>query len=267
MAAARGRHGFPIAAEAAELGPALAAALADATAAVEKFLCPECHLHSQYLIPEFPYNWFEVALWEAGNPNHCPLPEKLSRALADLRRINEFLDNPRVHRDELFRYTTIPGELAVLGVKVRERVDKFYATLGDDSIDRRILCNVQESGKLSRFGEKGGGGAVLRNHHGAFLGAACQFFPHNVDPEAVEVLACRRAQTRNLSAVGPWIQEIKEMLNSFAEFRVEWIRRSGNIAAHKLAKVGVGEERCDVWVGSPPDFILDVISDEIPDLV
>lgn len=135
---------------------------------------------------------------------------------------------------------------------------------------------------------------MLRNHHGAFLGAACQFFPHNVDPEAVEVLACRRAvqlaiathatkvhveldnntvvhmlnqQTRNLSAVGPWIQEIKEMLNSFAEFRVEWIRRSGNIAAHKLAKVGVGEERCDVWVGSPPDFILDVISDEIPDLV
>lgn len=48
------------------------------------------------------------------------------------------MDNPRVHRDELFRYTTIPGELVVLGVKVRERVDKFYATLGDDSIDRRI---------------------------------------------------------------------------------------------------------------------------------
>ncbi|XP_073359890.1 uncharacterized protein [Aegilops tauschii subsp. strangulata] len=158
--------------------------------------------------------------------------------------------------------------------------------------DGWVEVNSDEA--VSRFGEKGGGGAVLRDHHGAFLGAVCQFFPHNADPEAVEVLACRRAvqlaiaiqatrvhveldnntvvqmlnqQTRNLSAVGPWIQEIKEMLNTLTEFRVAWVRRSGNIAAHKLAKVGVGEERCGVWVDSPPDFLLDVISDEIPNLV
>jgi hypothetical protein len=76
-----------------------------------------------------------------------------------------------------------------------------------------------------------------------------------------------KQDSRSLSAVGPWVSEIKELLNTRLEFKVSWVRRTGNAAAHKLAKVGVGEERCETWVGSPPDFILDVISDEIPGLV
>lgn len=50
---------------------------------------------------------------------------------------------------------------------------------------------------------------------------------------------------RNLSAVGPWVQDIKTMLNSFDEFKVSWICRSGNMAAHKLARVSVGELRSE----------------------
>ena len=69
---------------------------------------------------------------------------------------------------------------------------------------------------------------------------------------------------RNLSAVGPWVQDIKMMLNTLEEAKVSWVRRSGNVAAHKLSKVGVGENRSEIWVGSPLDFILDVVSDEIP---
>ena len=69
---------------------------------------------------------------------------------------------------------------------------------------------------------------------------------------------------RNLSAVGPWMQEIKALLSTMDEAKVSWVCRSGNVATHKLAKVGVRENRSEIWVGSPSDFILDVISDEIP---
>ena len=47
-------------------------------------------------------------------------------------------------------------------------------------------------------------------------------------------------------------------------FKVTWVRRTANVAAHKLAKVGVGDELCKVWLGVPPDCILDVISEDIP---
>lgn len=67
--------------------------------------------------------------------------------------------------------------------------------------------------------------------------------------------------------MGPWIQEIKELLNTFVNFRVAWIRRSANIVAYKLAKVGVGEELCKVWLGASPDCVLDVTSDDIPNYV
>lgn len=50
-------------------------------------------------------------------------------------------------------------------------------------------------------------------------------------------------------------------------FRVAWIRRSANIVAYKLAKVGVGEELCKVWLGASPDCVLDVTSDDIPNYV
>lgn len=46
---------------------------------------------------------------------------------------------------------------------------------------------------------------------------------------------------------------------------MSWVRRTVHVAAHKLAKVGVGEEICKVWFGVPPDCILNVISEDIPD--
>ena len=59
------------------------------------------------------------------------------------------------------------------------------------------------------------------------------------------------------------VEEIKTMLRSFEDFRVSWVRHSANVALHKLAKIGVGEELCKVWLGSPPEC-MDVIADEIP---
>ena len=131
---------------------------------------------------------------------------------------------------------------------------------------------------------------MLRNHNGDFLAATCHYFPNVVDPEATEILACRWAlqvaaeihatrvhleldaqvvvnmlqqSTRNVSAAGPWIQEVKALLGSFVDCKISWVRRSANIAAHKLAKVGIGDELCKVWLGVPPEFVLHVIADDI----
>ena len=139
--------------------------------------------------------------------------------------------------------------------------------------------------------KNGGGGAVIRDEDGAFRAGLSHCFRGVDDPESVEILSCKRAlevakeinaekvhveldsqrvvrmltsHQKELSSAGPWIQEIKSLLNSFSDFKVTWVRRSANVAAHRLARVGVGDELCKVWFGIPPDCVLDVISDEIP---
>ena len=34
---------------------------------------------------------------------------------------------------------------------------------------------------------------------------------------------------RDLSAVGPWVQEIKALLSSMEEAKLSWVHRSGNV--------------------------------------
>lgn len=72
---------------------------------------------------------------------------------------------------------------------------------------------------------------------------------------------------KNLSAVGPTIEEIKGMLRSFQQVKVSWVSRSANSAADRLAKVGMGDELCKVWFSVPPECILAIVSDEIPSYV
>ena len=137
---------------------------------------------------------------------------------------------------------------------------------------------INSDGAVHKGGSKVGGGAVLRDHNGAFLAGVCHHFPHIVEPEAAEILACKRAlqvaeeinvqnvhlkldclpvlqminqKGINYSGAGPWIQEIKHMLETKNDYKVTWVRRTGNVAAHKLAKVGVGDELCKVWLGVP----------------
>ena len=134
---------------------------------------------------------------------------------------------------------------------------------------------------------------MLRDANDRVLAGARHLFPQVVDPEVAEIMACKRAlrvaadinvqkvhleldcqslvhvlkqPEKNLSVMGPWLEEIKTMLRSFEDFRVSWVRRSANVAAHKLAKVGVGEELCKVWLMVPPNFVLLVVSMDIPDL-
>ena len=52
---------------------------------------------------------------------------------------------------------------------------------------------VNVIGATAKVDGLGGGGAVIRGHHGVFVGGACHFFPLVVDPEVAELQACRRA--------------------------------------------------------------------------
>uniref|UniRef100_A0A8I6X049 RNase H type-1 domain-containing protein n=1 Tax=Hordeum vulgare subsp. vulgare TaxID=112509 RepID=A0A8I6X049_HORVV len=138
---------------------------------------------------------------------------------------------------------------------------------------------LNSDGAISKArGKARGGGDVLRDNNDAFLAGARHLLPSIVDPEATEILACKRAlqvaletnvqrvhveldclqvvqmlnrQARNYSVLGPWIQEVNEMLQGFQEFKVSWTRCSANVAAHKLARVGVGDEFCMVWLKVP----------------
>lgn len=139
----------------------------------------------------------------------------------------------------------------------------------------------------------GGGGVVLRDHHGDFRGGACHFFSFVSDPECAELLACRRAvnlakeigitklaletdstavaaklpsMERDRSVHGPLVEEVKALLGEFQEITVKAVRRSANEVAHKLAKYGCVNQQCTTWLRFPPNCIVDVLeTDCIPE--
>lgn len=155
--------------------------------------------------------------------------------------------------------------------------------------DGWIKANVD--GALSKVGELGGAGVVFRNQEGAFLGGSCHAFPRCKDSARAELYACRRAaqlaaelnaqnlhiemvcreivcklrsKEKDLSELGPIIEEVKELLTLRERWKITWVSRSANVAAHRLARHGVTNNLCKVWLHEPPDRILQVVSDEIP---
>ena len=146
-------------------------------------------------------------------------------------------------------------------------------------------------GATSKVGSKGGAGVVFRNHEGAFLGGACHVLPGCPDPTASELHACRRVvqladefnanrlhietdskeiasklqnREKDLSVLGPLVEEVKMMLQAREQWKITWVRRSANGAAHALAREGVSNDLCKVWLHQPPDCILHILSAEIP---
>jgi ribonuclease HI len=132
----------------------------------------------------------------------------------------------------------------------------------------------------------GGGGVIIRDHHGEPVAGARCFFPVVTDPERAELLACRRAvllategggqklvlETDCLGAVakltskeidrsvhGPLVEDIKKMLDEFEASSILHVRRSGNKIAHRLAKEGCSNKVEDSWLGSPPEFVMNLL--------
>ena len=115
------------------------------------------------------------------------------------------------------------------------------------------------------------------------MGSACHFLPKCRDPATAELLACKHAvqlaheinanslhiemdckeivsklqsKERDLSTLGPIIGEVKQMLDSRERWKITWVRRTANSAAHLLAKESVLRHSCKVWLNEPPDCIL-----------
>lgn len=74
-------------------------------------------------------------------------------------------------------------------------------------------------------------------------------------------------KSKNLSAVGPLVEEVKELLRTRQDYKVGWARRTANEAAHRLAKEGGSIEMIKEWLDMPPDCILQVVAEEIPGFV
>jgi ribonuclease HI len=121
---------------------------------------------------------------------------------------------------------------------------------------------LNADGAWTAEGNAGGGGVIVRDHNGRALACACYFFPSAMDPEAAELLACRRAlmlakdmnvdrvllemdcmgvvnklrdKGLDRSAQGPLVEEIKKLMKGFAMASVSHVHRSGNEVAHSLA--------------------------------
>lgn len=137
-------------------------------------------------------------------------------------------------------------------------------------------------GALAKQLRTGGGGAVLRDNNGKFIAGSCHFFPSTHDADVAELKACRRALVlakevqvqkviletdsqvsvrkimntqKDLSANGQLVEEIKDLLHSFREFRVAWVRRSANKVAHILAREGCIKSLCKTWLHVSPECV------------
>jgi ribonuclease HI len=142
-------------------------------------------------------------------------------------------------------------------------------------------------GAYSSSKGNGGGGVIVRDHHGSPVAGASVFFPVVADPERGELLACRRAvelardagvsklilemdcagavaklknSEMDRSIHGPLVEEIKEMLQLFEASSIEHVRRHSNGVAHGLAKRGCRNKVSENWMGCPPGFVMKLLS-------
>jgi ribonuclease HI len=136
----------------------------------------------------------------------------------------------------------------------------------------------------------GGGGVVIRDHHGSFTAGACCFFTHVADAEGAELLACRKGlllakelranrvilETDNTgvrakllkleldrSVHGSLVEEIKVLLGSFSETAVCVVRRTANAVAHALAKNGCDNKLCKIWLVVPSAGIVNTLVSDV----
>jgi ribonuclease HI len=152
-------------------------------------------------------------------------------------------------------------------------------------------CKINTDGAFRQAEGNGGGGVVVRDHHGSFRAGACRFFTHVADAEVAELLGCReglllarelhvtkvvletdcivmasnlRQRDKDRSLHGPLVEEVKELLVGFDEITVRTVRRRANEVAHVLAKEGCDNKLSRSWLGVPPAVIVSVLDSYVP---
>jgi hypothetical protein len=115
------------------------------------------------------------------------------------------------------------------------------------------------------------------------------FFPHVSDPERAELMACHRAiqvaknlgvtkivlETDCLSAAGKLRDKdldrsghgllVEDMLKGFEDVAISHVHKTGNVVAHRFAKVGCLNKHCNIWVEVLLDFVLNPIALDMGD--
>jgi ribonuclease HI len=139
--------------------------------------------------------------------------------------------------------------------------------------------------------QKMGIGIIARDHTGSVLASACSSRPHITNPTVAEAIAAWKLAevcsslgfskvvlegdslevVKALQMEGPFwrrfgstINDAKILLNSLEEWRVCHVKRTGNVAAHNLAKRGLNVDEDQLWHTALPFFIHDIV---LPDFV
>lgn len=114
---------------------------------------------------------------------------------------------------------------------------------------------VNSDAALDKSRGVGGAGAIFRDNQGAFRGALSDHIAHVTSPDAAELIACRKAiqrakdlgiqrvhleldsqvvaamikgTSKNLTALGAVVEDIKRQLSCFISHKITWVRRSAN---------------------------------------
>jgi hypothetical protein len=83
-----------------------------------------------------------------------------------------------------------------------------------------------------------------------------------LETDCASAVAKMKGTDKDQSIHGPLVEEIKVLLQGFEEAGVGHVRRACNEVPHKLAKFGSVDKSCNIWVGEPPDFIVNGVATE-----
>jgi hypothetical protein len=83
-----------------------------------------------------------------------------------------------------------------------------------------------------------------------------------LETDCASAVAKMKGTDKDQSIHGPLVEEIKVLLQGFEEAGVGHVRRACNEVPHKLAKFGSVDKSCNIWVGEPPDFIVNIVATE-----
>lgn len=67
---------------------------------------------------------------------------------------------------------------------------------------------------------------------------------------------------RDLSANGPIVEHVKELLDGFKEARVKWVRQSANKVAHMFARECCFNKICKSWFQVLHEFTNSAVASE-----
>ncbi|KAM1383005.1 hypothetical protein ACFX2F_035399 [Malus domestica] len=83
-----------------------------------------------------------------------------------------------------------------------------------------------------------------------------------IETDSLQIVQALRDPTLNLSIIGQVAEDCKALLNTITEANITHIRCNANIAAHRLAKVGLSLMQSCEWFGSPPSILNDILVED-----